>query len=256
MLLLQASIGAVNDIADARPDGVGKPAKPIPSGAISMFAARSWAGLTCLLGLALALPYGLGTTAVAALGVGLGYLYDVRLSRTALSWLPLALALPLVPTFAWLGATGAAPPGILALLPAGLLAGAALMMGNSLTDLERDAAAGKSTIAVRLGPATAWRLHAVAFAGAVVLAFVLAPSLASSARGGGGAGQLGAVLVMLRTVAVPVGAALIGVGVILVRAGPASIRERGWELEAVGTAVLGVGWLAGTAAVARVVGAL
>jgi 4-hydroxybenzoate polyprenyltransferase len=231
MLLLQASIGAVNDIADAQPDGVGKPAKPIPSGATSMFAARTWAGLTCLLGLALALPSGLGTTAIAAL--------------------------PLVPIFAWLGATGSAPSGILALLPAGVLAGAALMTGNSLADLERDGAAGKSTIVVRLGPGPAWRLHAAAFAVAVVLAFVLAPSPALPAPAVAGVvGELEAVLLVLRAIGVPLGAALVAVGVILVRADPASIRERGWELEAVGTAVLGVGWLAGMAAVARFSGAV
>ena len=42
----------------------------------------------------------------AILGVGL--LYDLRLRGTALSWFPFAVGIPLLPVYAWLGATGIA----------------------------------------------------------------------------------------------------------------------------------------------------
>jgi 4-hydroxybenzoate polyprenyltransferase len=130
------------------------------------------------------------------------------------------------------------------------------MTGNGLVDLERDAAAGKSTIAVRLGREAAWRLQTVEFAGAVALAFMLAPEPAALAVPGGDGlvAGLASALGVLRLVGVPLGAVVIALGTIVLRADAPSIRERGWEIEAVGTAVLGVGWLAGTAAAARFVG--
>ena len=239
MFLLQASIGAVNDLVDRPLDRGQKPAKPLPSGLVSDPLARGWAAVTVALGLALAVPSGPGAIAVAGLGVGLGYAYDLRLSRTALSWLPLALALPLVPIYAWLGATGLLPSGLLTLVPAGLLAGAGLAIGNGLVDLERDAPVGKATIAVRVGRNRAWTAHAAVFGVAVAIAALLAP---------GGSGTVGAQLLQdVREAGIPIGGIAIGVGAVLLTGRRASVRERGWELEAIGTAALGLGWLAGLA---------
>jgi len=175
MACLQASIGTVNDLVDAPLDAVSKPGKPLVAGHLPGSAARAWAGLTLVLGLIVAAPSGLPTVGVAAAGLGLGYAYDVRLSRTALSWLPLSVALPLVPIFAWLGSTGTVPPGLAALVPVAVLAGGALMVGNGLVDVERDAPAGKATVVVRFGPRRAWLAHALALAAAVALALALAP---------------------------------------------------------------------------------
>lgn len=239
MLLLQVSIGAVNDLVDRPLDRGQKPAKPLPSGLVSDGLARAWAGVTAVIGLALALPSGPTAIVVAGLGLGLGYAYDLRLSRTVLSWLPLALAVPLVPIYAWLGATGELPPALVALVPAGLLAGAGLAVGNGLVDLERDAPVGKATIAVRIGRDRAWVAHAGAFAVAISIAVLLAP--ASSTVNS-------ELLGVLRWAGIPLGAAAIAVGAGLLAGRRASLRERGWELEAIGTASLGLGWLAGLAA--------
>ncbi len=253
MACLQASIGTVNDLVDAPMDAVSKPGKPLVAGHLPGSVARAWAGLTVALGLILAAPSGLGTVGVAAVGVGLGYAYDVRLSRTALSWLPLSVALPLVPIFAWLGSTGAVPAGLATLVPVGVLAGGALMVGNGLVDVERDAPAGKATVVVRFGPRRAWLAHAVALAVAVALALSLAPGgEAGASDGGGGTGPTILLLAQARTFGVPLGCALIAVGAWLLTLPRASVRERGWELEAIGTAVLGLGWLAGTAAEAGI----
>jgi 4-hydroxybenzoate polyprenyltransferase len=250
MLMLQASIGAVNDLADRSLDRTQKPAKPLPSGLVSDGLARAWAALTAVLGLVLALPSGPLGVAVAGLGLSLGYAYDLRLSRTALSWLPLAVALPLVPIYGWLGATGAIPPGLVTLVPAALLAGAGLAIGNGLVDLERDAPVGKATIAVRIGRARAWAVHVVAFGVAIGMAALLAPG-ASTAGEFPGAWLGGAeLLAAVRSAGIPIGAAGIALGAGLMIGHGASLRERGWELEAIGTAVVGLGWLAGLAATA------
>lgn len=250
MFLLQASIGAVNDLADAPLDRAQKPAKPLPSGLVSDGLARAWAALTAVVGLALALPSGPAAAAVAALGLSLGYAYDVRLSRTALSWLPLAVALPLVPVYGWLGATGAIPPGLVTLVPAALLAGVGLAIGNGLVDLERDAPVGKATIAVRIGRDRAWAVHVVAFGVAIAMAALLAPgpSTAGEITGAGIGGP--ELLALVRSAGIPIGAAGIAVGAGLMTGRRASMRERGWELEAIGTAAIGLGWLAALAATA------
>ena len=242
MVLLQASIGAVNDLVDRPLDRGQKPAKPLPAGLVSERLARTWAALAAGAGLLLSVPSGLGALVVAGAGLGLGYAYDVRLSRTILSWLPLALALPLVPIYGWLGATGVIPPGLVALVPAGVLAGAGLAIGNGLVDVERDAAARVATIAVRMGRGRAWVAHAGALAIAIALALLLAPSATSTVDA--------ELLGVARWAGITLGTAIIAVGAALLTARRASLRERGWELEAIGTAGLGLGWLAGLAVTA------
>jgi 4-hydroxybenzoate polyprenyltransferase len=256
MFLIQASIGAVNDIVDESLDRGQKIGKPLPAGLISGRLARAWAAFTGALGLALAASSGQATFAVAAVGLGLGYLYDLRLSRTVLSWLPLTLALPLLPIYAWLGATGAIPPGLLTLVPAALLAGFALTVGNGLVDIERDALAGRPTIAVRIGRGRAWPAHATAFLVAIAIATLLAPGASAGvspdaspgALPGGSTASGIELLRVARWAGIPIGAVAVVIGVGLLVAQRASVRERGWELEVIGTATLGLGWLAGTAA--------
>jgi 4-hydroxybenzoate polyprenyltransferase len=246
MLCLQASIGAVNDLADLEVDAVSKPGKPIPAGLVTPTGARWWAAGTAAGCLMLGAPSGPATILVGGACLALGYLYDLRLSRTALSWLPLALALPLLPVFAWIGATGDVPSSLLVLVPIAMLAGGALLVANGIVDAERDVLAGKATAAVRLGRTAAWLAHAVVLVVAVALAIVLAPNPSPA---GPPEGTASFVLRALRSLGVPFGALAIATGLMLLRAARPGIRERGWELEAIGTAVLGLGWLAGTAIV-------
>lgn len=232
MAILQVSIGAVNDLHDAADDAGRKPGKPIPAGLATPAAARWLASVSLLAGLALAAPSGAATVAIACLGLGCGYAYDLRFSRTVWSWLPLSAALPLVPAFAWLGAVGRLPPAFPILVPIAVLAGAALAVGNGLADLERDVAAGRPTITVHLG-----RLRAAA---ATTLLHVGVAGLAMAALAFGG--WWGVV-----AWGVPLGALLtIGGSVAGGRGGPGA-RERAWELEAIGTGILGASWLAAVA---------
>ena len=244
MFAFQCSIGALNDLVDAPLDAGQKPGKPIPAGLVGRRTAAAVVLAGALTGLALSAGSGVATAVVGAIGLGLGYAYDLRLSRTVVSWLPLAAALPLLPIFAWLGATNGIPAGLLTLLPAGLLGGAGLAIANGLVDFERDSSAGRRGVAVVLGRERAWVAQTVALAAAAALAIALAPAV--PAIGDTAHALLGAI----RQGGVALGAVAIGLGAVVLRATSASIRERGWELEALGVAALGLGWLAGAAALA------
>ena len=242
MLGIQFSIGALNDLVDAPLDARQKPRKPVPSGLISP---RS-AGLVAIAGggLGIALSSASGpATVVAALGcLALGYVYDLRLSRTALSWLPLTLALPLLPVHAWLGATGAVPGALLTLLPIAVLAGAGLALANGLVDIDRDGQAGRQAIAVALGRRATWALQTLILGVAATLAVLLAPGVAP-----GGEGTV-PTMRLVRDGGALLGVVALVLGAIVLFARRAGLRERGWELEAAAVACLGLSWLAGTAA--------
>jgi 4-hydroxybenzoate polyprenyltransferase len=238
MLALQASIGALNDVVDAERDTGRKSGKPIPRGLVGITAARAVVVGGLVAGLALAAPSGPATLAVAAAGVGVGYLYDLRLSQTAWSWLPFALGVPLLPLFAWLGSQGTVPAALATLVPIGVLAGAGLALANALADVERDTAAGKPSAAVQLGRERAWAIQVALLAIAAVLAIALLPV--------GGAGIPTGTQLAIRVVVVAGCGVLVGAAV-LVRRADAHWRERAWEIEAVAVAVIGAAWLAAVA---------
>jgi 4-hydroxybenzoate polyprenyltransferase len=229
MVLLQAGIGATNDVVDAPRDAGHKPGKPIPAGLVSTPTAVRVAVLAFGAGVGLALTTGGlagGVLALLVIAIGLGY--DLRLKGTAWSWLPFAVGIPILPVFGWLGAAGVLPREFLILVPAAVAAGAALAIANALVDVERDRAAGSGSIALTLGPATAWLVHVILLVGVGITA-------AGSVGPLGGPAAAGIAVAVAAII--PVGAALAG------RGGGATRRERAWELEAVGVAVLGIGWL-------------
>lgn len=248
MLGIQVSIGALNDLVDAPLDAAQKPRKPIPSGLVTRRAAGVVTAAGAVVGIGLSAASGPATTIAGVACLSLGFAYDLRLSRTALSWLPLAVALPLLPIHAWLGAAGSIPAGLLTLVPVGVLGGAGLALANGLADAERDARAGRMTVAVALGPRGAWLAQTLLLAAAAVLAVGLAPAVPSVAAGAPAIDL--EILRTLRRVGIWLGIVLIAIGAAALAANAATVRERGWELEAIGVACLGVGWLAGTGAAA------
>ena len=228
MTALQFSIGALNDLADAPRDRGRRPIKPVAEGLIRTSTARLVVVVTAAGGLALAAASGPAAIAVAAAGVACGYAYDLRLSRTSWAWLPLAVALPLVPVFAWVGVAGTMPAALLVLVPIGMLAGGGLAVGNSLADVEADRAAGVPSVAVRLGRRDAAGLHGLALAAAAALTAVSLPP--------GAAPEAWALVIA--------GAATVGAGIATVgRAAGSDLARVGWQVEAVGIAVLGIGWV-------------
>ncbi len=231
MTALQASIGALNDIVDAPRDEGLKPGKPIAAGLIPPLLAWTVVFAAAALGLGLSAPSGAATTGLAVVVLAIGYGYDLVVKGTVWSWFPFAIGIPLLPVFGWLGTMGGLTGSFAVLLPVAVVAGAALAVANSRADAERDAAAGVESVATRLGPERSWALHAGLLAAVVGLAIVtLVAGAASSAAL---LSAIGAGLV-------------IGLGVALGRRANSAGRERAWELEAVGVALLAAAWLAGT----------
>ena len=230
MLALQAGIGATNDLVDAPRDAGHKPGKPIPAGLVSGAAARRVALVAFGTGLVLAGAFGgLAGCGVALVVIGVGLAYDLRLKGTAWSWLPFAVGIPILPVFGWLGATGALPTAFVVLVPVAVAAGAALAIANALVDVERDRAAATGSVAIALGPARAWLAHAG-------LLVVVGLAAVGSVVPLGGSADRG--VAVLAAAVIPIAAAVAG------RRGSVARRERAWEIEALGLAILAIAWLA------------
>ncbi len=118
MTALQASIGSLNDLVDAPRDVGRTPAKPIPGGLVSRPLAWLVVATAAVVGVALSLPSGPLTTALALVVLGIGYAYDLWFKGTAWSWVPFAVGIPLLPAYGWLGTTGDLPAAFAILLPA------------------------------------------------------------------------------------------------------------------------------------------
>jgi 4-hydroxybenzoate polyprenyltransferase len=231
MVALQASIGALNDLVDAPIDAGRKPGKPIPAGLVPPILARAIVVVSAALGLILAASSP-GLLLLAAVGLGIGYAYDLVAKGSAWSWLPLALGLPLLPVFGWYGATGTLPTGFALLVPAAVMAGAGLATANAMADLDRDESAQVGSVAIRLGAGRAWVVGAALHAAVGLIA------LGSLWAVGADAPELAAGVLSI---------GIVFVGVALGRASSSTILERAWEVQAIGVALLGVTWVWGMA---------
>jgi 4-hydroxybenzoate polyprenyltransferase len=230
MTLLQFAIGTLNDAVDA-PRDAGRPDKPIAAGLLSRWAALGLAAGCSILGLLLALVGGLTLLLLGLVVLGIGALYDVLAKGTRLSWLPLALGIPILPVYGWYGATGSLPSAFAVLVPAAALAGAGLAIANAAADIERDRATGVSSLAVSLGPVGA---TLTAFGVQVAVAALAAASAAQLGATGTWLGIASAVAL------VPVAGAAFGLAT--ARRGP-GFREVAFEIQAVGLALLAVAWV-------------
>lgn len=230
MIALQASIGALNDLVDAGDDAGRKPGKPIPRGLVPVVGARMVVAVAAGLGLLLAAPSGPVALVLAAVILVIGYGYDLLAKGTAWSWVPFAMGIPLLPVFGWFGAAGSLPVSFALLIPTAMAAGAGLAIANASADMERDAAAGLDSVALRLGSERAWAIQAALLA--AVASVALGSLWLRAASPLALAAMAGATVV-------------IAIGLSLGRGGQADRRERAWELEAVGVAILAGAWLAG-----------
>ena len=147
---MQVSIAMINDYCDRRVDALGKPEKPIPRGLILPREALIAGLLMIAIMLVLLIPLPLLALVISLCYLALGQGYNLGLKSTPLSGIVFALAMPLIPLYAFAG-IGHIPPIILWLVPAGFLLGIALNLANSLPDLEEDQAQGLKTLAVVLG---------------------------------------------------------------------------------------------------------
>ena len=232
MLGVQFCIGAVNDLVDETLDARTKPWKPIPSGTVT----RKQALLVAILagggGLVLAATRGIPVLLLAMGMLTAGLAYDFVLKRTAWSWVAYALALPLLPVYAWWGAAGVLPPRAELIVPVAALAGPGLQLTNGLVDAERDRLGGVVGLVAILGRARALVL--------VTMIIVVIHAVAWS---------------MLLTQEVPLVARALGVGSTVLACVALTLstsvletrRERGWRLQTVSMGLLAVAWLAAAA---------
>jgi len=238
MLGLQFCIGAVNDLFDEALDAESKPFKPIPGGSVSRRAAWLVAGVCGGGGLALAAlanPPDQLSLAMAAAMLAAGLVYDAVLKPTAFGWLCFAIAFPILPIYAWYGATGDLPPRWEILVPVATLAGLALQLSNGLVDLETDRAAGLRTLAVALGRRKSLTLVAIAVVAIHLLAGITQPAAEAEADAW--------AVALLSGMA---GALALG-GLIASAQSARVMREIGWSAQAASIAVLALGWLLGSA---------
>lgn len=239
MLLLQLSIGAANDWADAPTDATANPAKAIPRGLVRRGCVALLAVVLAAAGLTLAGVAGVAAFVVACLGLAAGLAYDLRLKGTRWSWVPYAIGIPLLPVFAWVGATGGLPAPFGVLIPIAVVAGTALAIANALADVERDRAAGVETIATTLGMERARRLGAALLVTAATGAFATAIVLG---------GPPGWIAVVVAGGLLTIGGVWIGWGA------DARARQRAWEVQALGAGLLAAGWVGAIAAAGRLSG--
>ncbi len=158
VLVGQLSVGWCNDAhdsdLDARAGRAGKPTVAQDVSARALWIAAI-AALTAAIGLSwLVAGFVGGSFHVLALAVA--WLYNLRLSRTAWSWLPYAVAFGVAPLFLSVGLDGELPPAWMVIAFA--IVAISAHLANALPDLESDRAAGLGGLAVRLGAQRATRL--------------------------------------------------------------------------------------------------
>ena len=168
----QLSIGWSNDYLDAERDrAVHRSDKPVAAGTVTPHTAATAtvAALILTLTLSALLGWRGGLTSLST--VLCGWLYNLGLKSTVLSWLPYAIAFGLLPAIATLSAEPPRWPAVWA-LAAGALLGVAAHLANVLPDLGDDLATGVRGLPHRLGAQnTALTTAALLLAASTVILF-------------------------------------------------------------------------------------
>ena len=172
----QFAIGAANDVVDRYLDAATKPWKPVARGTIQPEAATFLAAVLSVGCLALSTSLSPATGLAAAMGLGCGLAYDLRLKRSRWSWLPYGIAIPTLPVWSW-AAMDRLTPKLLPAYPLGLLLGLSLHLANTLPDLEGDGSFGVRGLAHTLGRRRSLALCWGAIGLAQALTLLLAPLL-------------------------------------------------------------------------------
>ena len=120
-----------------------------------------------------ALAFGPAAAIVLVMALAAGWAYDLWFKPTPLSFLPFAVAFPLLPTWVVL-AGGRSANNLTVLIIAGIFLGIAIHLADSLPDIESDRAVGMRNLAVVLQPARTKRvIVASMLAGGLVVVVAL-----------------------------------------------------------------------------------
>ncbi|GLV57546.1 hypothetical protein KDH_43820 [Dictyobacter sp. S3.2.2.5] len=147
---MQCSIAVLNDYCDRRLDIESKRQKPIARGLVSPREALVFGWAWIILMFLLLLPLNWLALLLSVLYLLLGQGYNLGLKSTPWSGIVFALAIPLIPVYAFVG-VGHGSPALFCLIPVAALLGIALNLSNSLPDIAEDAANNAHTLAVVLG---------------------------------------------------------------------------------------------------------
>jgi 4-hydroxybenzoate polyprenyltransferase len=147
---MQVSIAMLNEYCDRSTDAGSKPDKSIPRGLVYPREALIAGFIMIVIMLILLTQLPLLAIIISLFYLALGQAYNLGLKSTPFSGVVFALAMPLIPLYAFAG-VGHALPFLFWLVPAGFLLGVALNLANSLPGVEEDAAHGARTLAVVLG---------------------------------------------------------------------------------------------------------
>ena len=150
MLCLQFAIGLVNDVTDREADSRAKPWKPLVSGALSRRTATLLAAAFSGLGLVITASFETVPWLVGLAGLHCGLLYDLILKRTALSWVPMVVAFPLIPAWVF-SALDRWEPLLWWVFPIGGCLGLSVHLANQIPDITADRKAGVRGVAQRTG---------------------------------------------------------------------------------------------------------
>jgi len=147
---MQLSIAVLNDYCDRRRDMQSKKHKPIPLGLVRPREALYTGILLMVLMIVLLLPLPPLALLISLLYLAFGQGYNLGLKSTPLSGIVFALAIPLIPVYAFVG-VGRILPLVFWLVPVAALLGVALNLANSLPDIQEDTLNHARTLAVVLG---------------------------------------------------------------------------------------------------------
>lgn len=217
--LSQVAIAVFNDICDRDLDRESRSERALPRGLVHTNVASGIVVVCAVGAILLALTLGLLSGLLVVCGTGLGLTYSAWFKRSVLSWLPFALAFPLLPI--WELVVFHNHLGLLWTIGAiGFPAAIALHLADALPDRENDVAAGSGGLATHLSR----RQTVMACRGLLFLSAVLCVALS-----------------WLTSVPILIGAALIAIAMVLVWSdnGPAWYRY----LPPAGAMVLGGAWV-------------
>jgi 4-hydroxybenzoate polyprenyltransferase len=152
MLLVQFSISALNEWADADLDRRAGRQRPIPLGLVSRGAALTVAVACAVAAFLFCVLSNLGPLALLLVGLGTacGWAYDLWLKATPLSFVPFAVAFPLMPF--WIGVLAGRPlTSLVVLFLGGGPLATTIHLADAIPDRDRDQESGLKTLAVALG---------------------------------------------------------------------------------------------------------
>ena len=152
MLSGQLSVGWSNDAHDASTDrAAARQDKPVVANALSVALLWRSAGVALIVAVGASLAAAGAAGLFHVLALTTAWAYNLKLSRTAWSWLPYAIAFGLLPLFITYGLDpGSAPTWWSVFVFAAM--GVAAHLANAARDAQSDAQYGHRSAAISLGP--------------------------------------------------------------------------------------------------------